>query len=53
MIDTIYKICESSVGVKSHVRDNKSYAEVSKSYIGDTSFLRRVNKSYVGDVKCY
>ena len=51
MIDTIDTIGKTSVGgVKSYVRDNKSYAEVSKSYIGDTSFLRRVNKSYVGDM---
>ena len=45
-IDTIYKICKSSVGgVKSYVSNNKSYAEVSKSYIGDTSLPRRVYKS--------
>ena len=54
MIDTIYKICVSSVGgSKSYVTDNKSYAEISKAYIGNTSLLRRVNKSYVGDIKSY
>ena len=51
LIDTLYKVCKSSVGsVKSYVGD-KSYVEVSKSYIGDTSLLRRVSKSYVGDIK--
>ena len=45
-IDTIYKICKSFIGgVKSYVRNNKSYTKVSQSYIGDGSLLRRVNKS--------
>ena len=40
MIDTIYKVWKSPVGgVKSYVRDKKSYEQVIKSYIGDTTLL--------------